>query len=111
MNNKKGMTMVEVMVAFVILLIGLASLYKATVFAGEQVKKSQIVKEQVDNLMEGYYTENRVLAKIDEEKVLIVKFALEEKKADIAKGTEAVKTHWIDYVSEKGYHLQSLEKE
>lgn len=55
LKDKKGMTMVEIIVAFAILLIGLSMLYKTTVFSLQQIQKADKIQSEVDELLNGYY--------------------------------------------------------
>lgn len=55
LKEKKGMTMVEIIVTFAILLIGLSMLYKTTVFSLQQIQKADRIQTEVDELMNGYY--------------------------------------------------------
>lgn len=50
-----GMTMVEVIVAFAVLMIGLAGMYKVTLLSGNMVIKAFSIQKQVDDLMNRYY--------------------------------------------------------
>ncbi|MDD4369762.1 MAG: prepilin-type N-terminal cleavage/methylation domain-containing protein [Anaerostipes sp.] len=55
MKNQKGMTMVEVMVAFVILLLGIAFLYRSTLFSLNQAKMAQEIQKHSDDSYADYY--------------------------------------------------------
>ncbi len=64
-KKKDGMTMVEVIVAFAVLMIGLAGMYKVTLLSWNMVSKASFIQKQVDELMNQYYegtmTENTIV--------------------------------------------------
>lgn len=57
-NNKSGMTIVEVMVAFLILLLAMSGLYKAAQVSGNMIERAVAVQDSVDELTKYFYTEN-----------------------------------------------------
>lgn len=61
MKNNKGMTIVEVMVAFVLLMIGLGGLFKATQFSTRLINRANERQQNVDAMMREYY-ENEPVA-------------------------------------------------
>lgn len=54
-KDRKGMTLVEVLVAFAILLMGIAFLYKSTVISLNQIRKARLVQEQSDRAVSEFY--------------------------------------------------------
>ncbi|MEF9940705.1 MAG: prepilin-type N-terminal cleavage/methylation domain-containing protein [Lachnospiraceae bacterium] len=54
-KEKKAMTLVEVIVAFAILLLGIASLYKASVLSLNQINKADEIQSQMDETLASYY--------------------------------------------------------
>lgn len=54
-KDRKGMTLVEVLVAFAILLMGIAFLYKSTVMSLNQIRKARLVQEQSDQAVSEFY--------------------------------------------------------
>lgn len=55
MRNNKGMTMVEVMVAFVLIVMGLGGLYKATQFSSNLLVRADKLQEEADEMVSQYY--------------------------------------------------------
>lgn len=58
MNNNKGLTLVEVMVAFAILMTGIAGLAQTTNFSLNLTKKAAAIQKGVDEL-ESQYNDGR----------------------------------------------------
>lgn len=56
-KKTEGMTMVEVIVAFAVLMIGLAGIYKVTLMSWNMVVKAVTIQAEVDDLMNQYYEE------------------------------------------------------
>ena len=54
-KERGGMTLVEVLVAFSILLMGIAFLYKSTVMSLNQIRKAKQVQEQSDQAVSEFY--------------------------------------------------------
>lgn len=54
-KERGGMTLVEVLVAFAILLMGIAFLYKSTVMSLNQIRKARLVQEQADRAASEFY--------------------------------------------------------
>ena len=55
LKGRDGMTLVEVLAAFAILLIGIAFLYKSTVMSLNQIRKAREVQEQADRAVSEFY--------------------------------------------------------
>ena len=55
LKGRDGMTLVEVLAAFAILLMGIAFLYKSTVMSLNQIRKAREVQEQADRAVSEFY--------------------------------------------------------
>lgn len=95
-----GMTMVEVIVAFAVLMIGLAGMYKVTLSSWNMVIKSSEIQSQVDDLMNQYY-KDKLSDKI-----------LAEETIGIKEETNTVDTFSLvikDAENDDGYHIYYYE--
>lgn len=103
-----GMTMVEVIVAFAVLMIGLAGIYKVTLLSGNMVVKASTIQSQVDDLMNKYYedklTDNTLVAGEVE-----IKEIDESKPAVDWNSLGKFKTEIQDAENEEGYHIYYFE--
>lgn len=70
---RSGMTLVEVLVAFAILLMGIAFLYKSTVMSLNQIRKARLVQEQSDKAVSEFYEKKSSATTEKQTAVLTVK--------------------------------------
>ncbi|MEF9945408.1 MAG: prepilin-type N-terminal cleavage/methylation domain-containing protein [Lachnospiraceae bacterium] len=97
-KRTSGMTIVEVIVAFAVLMIGLAGLYKATLLSSNMVAKATQIEKQVDELMNQYYKGELVEKPETSKKVAVT--------ITPPKGTEVTIPFILhDGETEKGYHI------
>lgn len=101
-KNTSGMTMVEVIVAFAILMIGLAGMYKITLMSGNMVAKASSIQAQVDELMNQYYEGKLTDTTVMQENIIIK----DDEGNDLIKMTPVIK-----YVENaEGYRIYYYEK-
>lgn len=97
-----GMTMVEVIVAFAILMIGLAGMYKITLMSGNMIAKASSIQKQVDDLMNQYYEGKLTDTEVVQENIKIT----DEAKKELITITPVIK-----YVeNSEGYRIYYYEK-
>lgn len=103
-----GMTMVEVIVAFAVLMIGLAGIYKVTLLSGNMTIKASEIQAQVDDLMNKYYEDKLTDATLAAGAIEIT----EQDKDDTSKTGEKLGTFQSvikDAENEEGYHIYYFE--
>lgn len=95
------MTLVEVLVAFSILLMGIAFLYKSTVMSLNQIRKARVVQEQADRAVSEFY--EKKAAETSEEQNIV--FSVKKPESDTAEAQWGMKVKVGEAKSSDGYFI------
>ncbi|MBS7009302.1 type II secretion system protein [Anaerostipes sp.] len=101
LRQRSGMTLVEVLVAFSILLMGIAFLYKSTVMSLNQIRKARVVQEQADRAVSEFY--EKKAAETSEEQNIV--FSVKKPESDTAEAQWGMKVKVGEAKSSDGYFI------
>lgn len=106
-KDRGGMTLVEVLVAFAILLMGIAFLYKSTVLSLNQIRKARVVQEQADEAVSQFYEKKASQSAEEQNAVLTVK----KQGSDEPVAQWGLKVRVGESKSSDGYFIYYFEQE